>query len=113
MAYNSILLLKDLLEKEEIPFDFDELFGGYHICYPSKESRICSVVEHDYSYGNTSDLLEIRGLLTKKETEEDDVAGYLTALDVYDRIKTHWNKVKPLWRRYAIYERQKNATNHR
>lgn len=96
MIYQNILLLKDLLEKEAIPFDFDELFGGYVIAYPSKEECVCSVIEHKYSYGSSSDLLEIMGLLTKEEEAEDDVAGYLTALDVYDRIKTHWNKNKDI-----------------
>lgn len=96
MTYNDILLLKDLLKKEEIPFDFEELFGGYIIAYPSREEVICSVIEHDYSYGSSSDLLEIRGLLTKEEESEDDVAGYLTALDVYDRIKLHWDKHKDI-----------------
>lgn len=96
MAYNDILLLKDLLEKEEIPFDFDKLFGGYVIAYPSREEVVCSVIEHDYSYGSSSDLLEIAGLLTKEEECEDAVAGYLTALDVYDRIKTHWDKNKDI-----------------
>ena len=96
MAYNDILLLKYLLEKEEIPFDFDELFGGYVLAYPSKEGCVCSVIEHNYSYGSSSDLLEIMGLLTKDEEDQDDVAGYLTSLDVYDRIKAHWYKNKDI-----------------
>lgn len=94
MTYNAILVLKDLLEKEGVPFDFEELFGGYRIAYPSREEVVCSIVEHDYSYGNTSDLLEICGLLTKEEELDDTVTGYLTTLDVYDHIKAHWNKHK-------------------
>ena len=90
MKYNAVLLLKEMLEKEEIPFDFDELFGGYIIAYPTKKDCICSAIEHKYSYGSSDDLLEIRGLLTDEEEDYDDVAGYLTALNVFDRIKAHW-----------------------
>lgn len=102
MVYNDILLLADMLKKEGIPFDFEELFGGFHISYPTSEERICSVVEHDYSYGSSSDLLEIMGLLTEEESEENDVAGYLTALDVFDRIKTHWKKHKNIMKEMNI-----------
>ena len=34
------------------------------------------------------------GLLTDEENEMDNVAGYLTAIDVYGRIKNHWDKHK-------------------
>ena len=113
MTYNDILLLKDLLEKEEIPFDFDTLFGGFIIAYPSKEECVCSVIEHDYSYGNSSDLLEIRGLLTKEESEFDDVVGYLTALDVYDRIKVHWNKNKDIIKELLYCEKWEDIKEYR
>ena len=43
--YNEILKLKNMLEKAEIPFEFSEIFGGYHITYPSNKFRICSVIE--------------------------------------------------------------------
>ena len=84
-----------MLESAKIPFDFSELHGGYHIVYPSDGSEyICSVIEHDGSYGRTKDLLEIQGLMTKEELEEtqDTVLGYLTAEDVFQRIKKHWEK---------------------
>lgn len=100
--YNDILLLKEMLEQEQIPFDFDNLFGGYVIVYPSREECICSVIEHNYSYGSSSDLLEISGLLTEDEKDVDDVAGYLTALDVYDRIKVHWTKNKDIMKGMGI-----------
>ena len=65
--YKEILKLKGMLEKAKIPFEFSELFGGYHITYPINKFRICSVIEHDRSYGSEQDLLEIKGLLTKNE----------------------------------------------
>lgn len=91
--YNEILRLKDMLESAKIPFDFSELHGGYHIVYSANgDKRICSVIEHDSSYGREKDLLEILGLMTKEELEEtqDTVLGYLTAEDVFQRIKKHW-----------------------
>lgn len=63
--YNEILKLKEMLTQHRIPFDFSEFHGGYHICYPSKDNVICSVIEHDYSYGREKDKLEIQGLLTE------------------------------------------------
>lgn len=93
--YNEILRLKDILEKAKIPFEFSELYGGYHIVYSANsDNRICSVIEHDFSYGREKDLLEIKGLLTEleEETLEDTVLGYLTAEDVFQRIKNHWEK---------------------
>lgn len=95
--YNEIFKLKDMLESAKIPFDFSELHGGYHIVYPADGSEcICSVIEHDGSYGRTKDLLEIQGLMTKEELEEtqDTVLGYLTAEEVFQRIEKHWKNIR-------------------
>ena len=94
--YNEILRLKGMLEKAKIPFVFSKSFGGYHIEYPASTGRVCSVIEHDFSYGRKQDLLEIDGLLTKKEMnrEQDDVLGYLTAENVFQRIENHWKSIK-------------------
>ena len=92
--YNEILKLKNMLEKAEIPFEFSELFGGYHITYPSNKFRICSVIEHDRSYGSEQDLLEIKGLLTKNEKKYDYVLGYRSAEEVFNRIKKNWKKLR-------------------
>lgn len=93
--YNEILKLKEMLESAKIPFGFSKLHGGYHIVYTADSNkRICSVIEHDFSYGREKDLLEIQGLMTKEELEEtqDTVLGYLTAAEVFQRIKNHWEK---------------------
>ena len=92
--YKEILRLKNMLEKAKIPFEFSELFGGYHITYPINKFRICSVIEHDYSYGNEQDLLEIKGLLTQKEKKYDAVLGYRSAEEVFNRIKKNWKKLR-------------------
>lgn len=93
--YKEIIRLKEMLEQAKIPFHFSELFGGFHICYP-KAGRFCkcSVIEHNGSYGRTRDSLEIMGLMTKKEIKEtkDTVLGYLTAENVFQRIKRHYFK---------------------
>lgn len=94
--YNEILRLKGMLEKAKIPFEFSEFFGGYHIIYPNNKLRVYSVIEHDYSYGREQDLLEIMGLLTKKEKEQmkDDVLGYCSAEEVFQRIEKHWKNIR-------------------
>lgn len=86
--YNEIIRLHEMLNKADIPHDFEESFGGYHICYNQYKQTVCSVIEHDYSYGSSSDRLEIMGLLTPAESINDSVAGYLTADDVFNRIFT-------------------------
>lgn len=90
--YNEIFKLKDMLEKAKIPFDFSELHGGFHIVYPCSDGEVCSVIEHDFSYGRRKDLLEIQGLMTKEEMKQydDDVLGYLIAENVFVRIKQHY-----------------------
>lgn len=93
--YNEILKLKEMLIQQGIPFDFSEIHGGYHIFYPNKDNVICSVIEHDFSYGREKDKLEIQGLLTEQELEGigDTVLGYLTAEDVFARINKHFENL--------------------
>lgn len=92
--YKEILKLKEMLEKEHIPFSFKSLFGGYHIIYPGKGQTVCSVIEHECSYGREDDLLEIQGLLTDDEKFDDDVLGYLSAEKVFGRIKADFETRK-------------------
>lgn len=96
--YKEIFRLKEMLEKAKIPFDFYELeedprtilpdWEYWHINYPAR-GDLCkiSVIEGIGSYGELEDLLEIMGGLTKEESEESDVAGYLTAENVFKRIE--------------------------
>ena len=85
-----IIRLKEMLEKENIPFDFEERerVEGYHLIYPKYSKGIVqcdiSVVQHKFSYGNDVNLLEIW------ETSKNDVEGYLSAEDVFERIKRHY-----------------------
>lgn len=98
--YKEIIKLKEMLEKANIPFDFfrfldgDEYFpksyldmmDGYVLKYPNRGSgEVCSVIEHGGSYGHEADKLEIMGL-----TGTDDVEGWLSAEEVFNRIKKHY-----------------------
>ena len=85
--YTEILRLKEMLEKEGIPFVFRRQFDGYTIKY---DDFTCSVIEHTGSYGEEENLLEIMGLLTKKERKDGRVLGYLTAENVFKRIRKHF-----------------------
>ena len=112
--YKEIFKLKKMLENAKIPFDFIIGFGypeeirkmypliceHYQICYPSEKDRWISVIEGLGTYGGDFDKLEIMGGLTPLEsyqkytTEEDEVIGYLTAKNVFNRIKNHYEKEK-------------------
>lgn len=96
--YKEILVLKNMLDDEGIPYVINPEFGGYHLEYPCSQTRednerICSVIEHNGSYGREVDKLEIMGLLTDEEYKCDTVAGYLTAEDVFNRIKQHYESL--------------------
>lgn len=90
--YHEIPWLHRRLRAAEIPHDYERLYDGWHISYPSADNCVCSVVEHLYSYGHERDLLETDGLLTEEEKENDWVAGNLEAVDVFARIEAHWRK---------------------
>lgn len=85
-----IIRLKGMLEKENIPFEFAERkeMEGYQIGYPKLPpgNCVCSIIQHKYSYGNDVNLIEIMGL----SHYDDDVEGYLSAEDVFERIKRHY-----------------------
>lgn len=85
--------LEQLLVEADIPYEKERMFGGKHLTYPRKgDDQVCSIILHKGSYGRHNGLLEIMGLLTDKELAYDDVAGYLTADDVFGRIKKHWDE---------------------
>lgn len=116
--YKEIFKLKKMLEDANIPFDWIEGWGyndkqlealkemapdiidRYQICYPkntfhSGNKRWISVVEGFGTFGSDTDKLEIMGGFTPSEKyfedyKDDDVKGYLTANNVFNRIKKHW-----------------------
>lgn len=90
-CYKEIFKLRDMLDKAGIPYLCENGFmNGVAIAYPNRDNRVCSAIEHDGSYGREADKIEIMGLLTDEEGEYDSVVGWLTAEDVFNRIKTHY-----------------------
>lgn len=111
--YKEIFRLKRMLEKEGIPFEFIECFGydkrllseypdimdHYQICYPSKgEDQAISVIGGFGAHGYEQDKLEIMGLLTPWERYHhgDSVIGWLTAENVFKRIKKDYEERKKI-----------------
>ncbi len=91
-AYDEIFKLEAMLKAEGIPFAYHRQpdMCGFQICYPEDgENRVCSIILHSGSYGRGEGLLEIMGLLKPDEEQCDSVVGYLTAEDVFERIKAH------------------------
>ena len=90
--YKEILKLDQMLTEANIPHTLSRAFDGWQVCYPNErktEECIMDAIEHFGSYGHENDELEIMGLLTPKEEEDDSVLGYLTAEDVFERIRKH------------------------
>ncbi len=86
-----------LLERDNIPFERQEVstvpgIELTRIQYPCHKDFVCSAIQGTYSYGGKMNLIEIMGLLTPKEEEQDEVVGYLTADQVYERIKNHYKR---------------------
>lgn len=103
--YKEIFRLAKMLKDAKIPFDFYEMtpkmknfipeWEHYHINYPSKDNCVISVIEGTGTYGEQNDKLEIMGGLTPEEVEESGtVLGWLTAEDIFERIKKDWKKRK-------------------
>lgn len=95
--YKEIIRLHEMLEGNDIPHVIRRCLDGWQVCYPccrSNDECIADAIEHQGSYGREEDLLEIMGLLTHEEEEYDSVAGYLTAENVFERFKEHWEAHK-------------------
>lgn len=92
--YTEIFSLKEMLEKESIPFEFekDEEYKEYIIRIPkeyNKEEPLMTVYQGEHTYGGRNNLLEICGGTTLEERKEqgEEYLGYLTAENVFERIK--------------------------
>ncbi len=87
---NELVKLASLLTNANIPFEFNSIFSkDDQICYPNKDKKICDAVCHEFSYGYEEGLLEIMGLVDEEITE-DTVEGWLTAEEVFERIKADY-----------------------
>lgn len=93
--YKEIIRLHEMLEENDIPHVIRRWLGGWMVCYPVArplENCVMDAIEIPGSYGASEDKLEIQGLLTPWEYAHDSVAGYLTAENVFKRIKKHWEE---------------------
>ena len=91
--YQEILRLQKMLEENHIPHVISRWMDGWMVCYPvarPSEECVIDAIENSHSYGYSEDLIEIMGLLTPEEEECDSVVGHLTAENVFERIKKHW-----------------------
>lgn len=89
---NEIEKLHFLLNEADISHEFIEGEILKQICYPSSSNIIASVIFGKGTYGFHHGLLEICGLLTTKEAEIDEVAGHLSAEEIFERISEHYRK---------------------
>ena len=108
--YEEIRKLDHLLLEANIPHEFmSHMTGGFQIAYYGTKGKpkaepgvfsgpgvgaVCSAIETPFSYGHENDRIEISGLLTEEEYESDSVKGDLTAEDVFERIRKHWNEAR-------------------
>lgn len=94
--------LVKLLDEANIPYErYDSLnisedssLDIYRIHYPKHQHLVCSCIFGRGTYGSYEGLLEIMGLLTPEESEHGSVVGFLTAENVFERIRKHWEEVQ-------------------
>ena len=95
--FTEIYKLQGMLDVAQIPYEFvDESTDTYthlHLCVPTcdEHKRICSAIQSSGSYGREEDKIEIMGLLTPREYDDDSVKGWLSAEEVFERIKSHYD----------------------
>lgn len=87
--------LKAMLDQANIPYETnDDVIiknPKYKICrvvYPSLQNTVCSAIQGYGTYGWQANLIEIQGLAQYEESNE--ILGWLSAEDVFDRIQNHW-----------------------
>lgn len=90
--YYEICRLHLMLSEAGIPHQMNSAFDGWQVLYFQGEKRVCSAIEHYGSYGHQADRIEIMGLLTEEESQEDSVLGWLTAEEVFKRIRSAHQK---------------------
>lgn len=91
--YSEMEKLMMYLEVEKIPYEVREhtFTHSVQLFYPSYAEAKCDVICHEFSYGGPEGYLEIMGLLTDEEAEHDEVAGWLTAVNIFNRIYNDYN----------------------
>ena len=108
--YKEIFKLKVMLDEERIPYEFLDrslVYDDYdnpRFKYPFYQiivynpifnqqenlTRLISVIQGYGTYGENKDLLEIQGCMTAEELKDNSVLGFLTAKEVFKRIKKNY-----------------------
>lgn len=115
--YMEIFRLKEMLEKNNIPFEFEKT-DEYIIRIPkkyNKEEYLMTVYQGEHTYGGRNNLLEICGGTTLEERKEQggECAGYLTAENVFERIKyCYLNQTSKYINRYEFEKAIKQRIPH-
>ena len=91
---NEMDKLRNMLDVDRINYRYFSENNIEHIKVYNDIYEVVSVIYGDGTYGYESGLLEIMGLLTKKEQKRDTVVGSLTARQIYNRIKRYFNEVE-------------------
>lgn len=92
---NEMSELIALLETAHVPYETRPHWDDtIQVCYPDSENTVCDAVCFPGSYGYEQGLLEIMGLVDEEEVG-DTVEGYLTAVEIFQRIFRHY--------RYELY----------
>lgn len=87
--YKEIHKLHQMLVDAGIPHDFDRNHDGWQVTYPSVKNFVIDAIQHFGSYGAKQDLLESMSDENIERTG-DSCEGYLTASEVFKRIKKMW-----------------------
>ena len=94
--YREIIQLHEMLTGANIPHKFAHYLDGYSITYKMDNNNVVAIFEHETSYGNECDLIELYGgLLTENEMTHAGLVksvGWLTAENIFQRILRHWEK---------------------
>lgn len=91
--YKEILRLDAMLTEMRIPHTCNNFLDGWQVIYPEDgKNRVMDAIEHFGSYGQEQDKIEIMGLLTPEEKEENSVLGHLSAEEVCARIERNWKE---------------------
>lgn len=81
--------LAEMLKNAEIPYElvYNYFTNSNMLMYPSQKDRVADAIYFYGSYGYEQGLLEVGGKIVKID---DEVEGYVSAEEVFQRIKKLW-----------------------
>ena len=87
---NPLYNLAAMLEYAEIPYElvYNHFTNSNILVYPNKENRVADAIYFCGSYGYEQGLLEVGGKIV--EIDDDEVEGYVSAIEAFRRIKKLW-----------------------